>query len=75
MAPGTEAMAETEPLNAHQKALIAFTEHLEKEIAEPVGKPARTAAMMAGPLSQVETAKSRVRLFLSQQKGKATGPG
>src|ERR1700722_16676994 len=62
-----------EPLNGHQKALIAFSEHLEKEIEEPVGKPARAMAMMAGPTSQVETAKSRVRMFLAQQKAKAGG--
>lgn len=62
-----------EPLNGHQKALIAFSEYLEREIEEPVGKPARTAAMMAGPPSQVETAKSRVELFLAQQKAKAGG--
>ncbi|HEV3084746.1 MAG TPA: hypothetical protein VGY66_33595, partial [Gemmataceae bacterium] len=62
-----------EPLNGHQKALIAFSECLEHEIEEPVGKPARTAAMMAGPPSQVETAKSRVEMFLDQQKLKAGG--
>lgn len=59
--------------NGHQKALIAFGEYLEREIEEPVGKPARMAAMMAGPLSQVETAKSRVRTFLAQQKAKLRG--
>ena len=63
-----------EPLNGHQKALIAFSEYLEREIEEPVGKPARTAAMMAGPPSQVETAKSRVEMFLAQQKAKAGQP-
>jgi phospholipase C len=62
-----------EPLNGHQKALIAFSEYLEREIEEPVGKPARTAAMMAAPPSQVETAKSRVQMFLAQQKAKAGG--
>jgi phospholipase C len=62
-----------EPLNGHQKALIAFSEYLEQEIEEPVGKPARAAAMMAGPPSQVETAKSRVTMFLAQQKAKAGG--
>lgn len=61
-----------EPLNGHQKALIAFSEYLEHEIEEPVGKPARAAAMMAGPQSQAETAKSRVALFLTQQKIKPT---
>lgn len=76
MAAASEAMMAAgpgEPLNAHQKALIAFSEYLEREIEEPVGKPARTAAMMAGPPSQVETAKSRVKLFLAQQKAKAGG--
>jgi phospholipase C len=67
------AAAPGEPLNAHQKALIVFSEYLEREIEEPVGKPARTAAMMAGPPSQVETAKSRVEMFLAQQKAKAGG--
>ena len=62
-----------EPLNANQKALIAFSEYLEKEIEEPIEKPARSVAMMAGPPSQVETAKRRVELFLAQQKAKATG--
>jgi phospholipase C len=76
MSAASEAMIAAgpgEPLNAHQKALIAFSEYLEREIEEPVGKPARTAAMMAGPPAQVETAKSRVKLFLTQQKAKAGG--
>lgn len=60
-----------EPLNGHQKALIAFSDYLEREIEELVGKPARMAAMMAGPPSQVATAKSRVEMFLAQQKAKA----
>lgn len=79
--PSVEAASEEmmaagsgEPLNGHQKALIAFSEYLEEEIEEPAGKPARTAAMMAGPPpAQVETAKSRVKLFLAQQKAKAGG--
>jgi phospholipase C len=69
----TAAAGPGEPLNANQKALIAFSEHLEREIEEPVGKPARTAAMTAAPASQVEIAKHRVQLFLSQQKAKAGG--
>ena len=67
------AVGPGEPLNGHQKALIAFSEYLEREIEEPVGKPARTAAMMAGPPSQVATAKNRVEMFLAQQKAKASG--
>jgi phospholipase C len=66
-----EVAAPAEPLNAHQQALLAFSEHLENEIDEPVGKPARRAAMTAGPLAQIETAKSRVKIFLAQQKAKA----
>jgi hypothetical protein len=62
-----------EPLNVHEKALIAFSEYLEREIEESIGKPTRTAAMMAGPLSQVETAKNRAKVFLAQQKAKAGG--
>jgi hypothetical protein len=65
--------ASSEPLNGHQRALVAFSEQLEHEIAEPVGKVARTAAMMTGATSQVETAKSRVQMFLAQQKAKASG--
>lgn len=68
-----EAMMRAEPLNAHQKALIAFSEYLEREIEEPAGKPARAAAMMAGPPSQMETANRRVEKFLAQQKAKAGG--
>ena len=73
-APEALVKAESaEPLNAHQKALIAFGEYLEREIEEPAGKPARAVAMAAGPASQVETAKGRVRMFLAQQKAKAGG--
>ena len=53
--------------------MAAFSEYLEGEIEEPVGKPARAAAMMAGPPSQAETAKSRIQMFLAQQKVKAGG--
>jgi phospholipase C len=75
-AAAPETMMAAEPgvlLNGHQNALIAFSEYLEQEIEEPVGKPARTAAMIGGLPSQVETAKSRVEMFLAQQKAKASG--
>jgi phospholipase C len=68
MATGT-----SEPLNGHQSALVGFSEQLEHEIEEPVGKAARTVAMMAGATSQIETAKNRVQTFLAQQKAKAGG--
>jgi hypothetical protein len=72
-APGAADSGRDEPLNAHQEALIAFTEQLEREIDEPVGKPVRMAAMAAGPPTQVATAKERVELFLGQQKAMAGG--
>ena len=59
-----------EELNPQQRALVAFSEYLEQDIQEPVGKPARVAAMMAGPPSQVAAAKERVNLFLAQQKAR-----
>ena len=76
MAAAPEAMMAAppgEPLNGHQNALIAFSEYLEQEIEEPLGKPARTAAMMPGAPSQVQTAKNRVELFLAQQRAKPGG--
>ncbi len=60
-----------EALNPQQRALVIFSEFLEQEIQEPVGKPTRGAAMMAGPPSQVAAAKERVTLFLAQQKARA----
>ncbi len=69
----TLSAAPGEPLNGHQMALIAFSQFLEGEIAEPAGRPARMAAMTAGPTSHVETAKKRIQLFLAQQKAKTSG--
>ena len=63
--------AESLELNPQQKALLAFSAHLEGQIHEPVGKPWRAAAMMASPASQVATATERVNLFLARQKAKA----
>jgi len=68
------AAATAEQLNPQQQALVAFSEYLEQEIEEPVGKPLRSAAMTAGLPSQVMTAKDRVALFLSQQKARARLP-
>ena len=68
-----EAAETSEQLNGHQKALVAFSEYLEQEIEEPVGRPLRTAAMLAGPQFQVETAKRRIEMFLAQQKARAGG--
>jgi hypothetical protein len=76
MTPAPKAMAAAgtgESLNRQQKALLVFSEYLGREIEEPLGKPARMAAMKAGPPSQIETAKNRVQLFLAHQKAKAGG--
>ena len=67
------AAGQDEALNGHQMALVAFSQFLEGEIAEPVGKPTRMAAMAMGPTSQVETAKKRIQMYLAQQKAKTGG--
>jgi phospholipase C len=69
--PELTAPDPVDPLNGHQKALVALGEYLEQEIEEPSGKAARAAAMLAGPVSRVLTAKKRVEIFLAQQKAKA----
>jgi phospholipase C len=72
LAAARMSAAETaERLNPQQQALVTFSEYLEEEIQEPVGKPLRSAAMTAGLPSQVMTAKDRVNLFLAQQKTRA----
>ena len=73
-AAGTPLAAESEDLNPQQKALVAFSEYLEQEIVDPVGKPARGMAMMGALQSQVVVAKERVHLFLAQQKARARLP-
>jgi hypothetical protein len=65
------AAEQAEPMNENQKALVAFTEYLESQIAEPSGKRARARAMSVGPPGQAAAAKERVELFLAQQKAKA----
>jgi phospholipase C len=65
------AVEQAEPLNENQKALVAFTEYLEAEIAEPAGRPARALATAAGPESRAAVAKERVELFLGQQNARA----
>jgi phospholipase C len=69
-APGLTDAELAEPLNGHQGALVVFTEQLEQEFSEPAGKPIRAAAMAAGPLTRIATAKERIELFLGQQKAK-----
>lgn len=62
--------APAEPPSENQKSLIAFTEHLESQIAEPAGTQARATAVLAGWQSRVGVAKDRLSLFLDQQKAK-----
>jgi phospholipase C len=71
LAAAEVAVAEpTEPLNEHQKALLAFTDLLENEIQEPAPlKAMRSLAMNTGSaLTRVETAKNRVESFLAQRR-------
>jgi hypothetical protein len=49
---------------------MAFSEHLESQIAEPAGQQARATATLAGWQSRVAVAKDRLSLFLDQQKAK-----
>jgi phospholipase C len=74
VATGKLLAEESGDLNPQQKALVAFSEYLEQQIVDPVGKPARGMAMMGAPLSQVVVAKDRVNLFLAQQKARARLP-
>ena len=59
-------------LNDHQKALIGFSEYLETLIdAPPKTRDMRSAKTFRSPMDSVEVAKSRVRLFLEQQRRRA----
>jgi phospholipase C len=56
-------------LNAHQQALLAFTQVLEvKTVEPPEFKVARLTAMLQGPVSQASVARQRVENFLRQQQ-------
>ncbi len=65
---------QAEPLTKNQRGLIAFTEHLESQIIEPAGRPARAMGMTAGPQSQAAVVQDRVDLFLAQQKSRVMRP-
>jgi hypothetical protein len=55
-------------LNKNQAALIDFTKQLEIEMgAHPSDIGLRAVRAASGPEGEVEAAKERVRLFLSQQ--------
>jgi hypothetical protein len=64
-APGT-----AEELNDNQKALLAFSAHLEEET--PIA--ARPRAAMAQSMSNGKLAKERVRAFLDQSKPHGRNP-
>jgi len=66
--------APAEPPSENQKSLIAFTEHLESQITEPVNKQARAVASLAGWQMRAAAAKDRLGLFLDQQKAKVGTP-
>jgi phospholipase C len=61
-----------EPLNEHQKALLVFCKHLEKQTAGPATTAVLDMGRVAsGPLVEFQMAKQRVVAFLNQQKAKA----
>ncbi len=63
----------SEPMNEHQKSLLAFSDSLEDEIDEPaILKEMRRAALRSGAVvAQLEAAKNRVRSLLAQHRARA----
>ena len=59
----------TAPSLKHQRALLAFSEHLQAQTAVPVAPPVAMAG--AAPHVESEAAKRRVEAFLTQQKALA----
>jgi phospholipase C len=61
-----------EPMNEHQKSLLAFSSALEAEIGEPaILKEMRAAAMRSGSVvAQLEAAKTRVQALLAQHRAR-----
>jgi hypothetical protein len=57
--------------NAHQQALLTFTEHLERQTATPAAAAAPGAAVAFAPSVRGHLARRRVEAFLNQQKAKA----
>jgi phospholipase C len=62
----------TEPMNEHQKSLVAFSDSLEDEIHEPaLLKAMRRLAVRSGPVvAQLEAARSRVRALMAQHRAR-----
>jgi phospholipase C len=66
----TDAML-AEPMNENQKALLVFSEHLERQIGGPGIVAPVPADAMPPVLAQADMAKRRVQAFLDHQRAKA----
>jgi hypothetical protein len=69
MPPALSAEEAVAPLNENQRALLAFSEHLQAQTAVPAAPPVAMAG--AAPHAESEAAKRRVEAFLTQQKALA----
>ncbi len=72
-AAGMAAISDlTEPMNEHQKSLLAFSDCLEDEIDEPavVKEMRRLAARSGSVVAQLEAARSRVQALLAQRRAR-----
>jgi phospholipase C len=67
----TKAALAEKPLNDNQRAIISFSQHLEKQTRDKdANKVKRSMKMMGGPVNQVGIARQRARLFLKQRGAK-----
>jgi phospholipase C len=67
----TKAALAEKPLNDNQRAIISFSQYLEKQTKDKdANKVKRSMKMMSGAVDQVGIAKQRARLFLKQRGAK-----
>ncbi|HZI93548.1 MAG TPA: alkaline phosphatase family protein [Patescibacteria group bacterium] len=70
--PSRDLARKPPKLNDHQRALIGFSDYLETLIdAPPKARGMRYARTLRSPIDSVEVAKTRVELFLRQQRKRA----
>jgi hypothetical protein len=60
-----------EPMNENQKALLVFSEHLERQTAVPAKLSVAPVEAMHPVVAQADLAERRVRAFLDCQRAKA----
>ena len=67
----TKAALAEKPLNDNQRAIISFSQYLEKQTKDKdTNKVKRSMKMMSVAVDQVGIAKQRARLFLKQRGAK-----